>query len=52
MHYSQARELYSKGSYKAALSECDEALKLDPRHLRALGLKRKIQQVIKILEGR
>ncbi len=30
----------------------DEALKLDPRHLRALNLKRKIQRAVKILGGR
>lgn len=51
-HYRQAYDLYIKGNYKAALSECDEALKLDPRHLRALNLKRKIQRAVKILGGR
>jgi serine/threonine-protein kinase len=52
MHYKQAYDLYIKGNYKAALSECDEALKLEPRHLRALNLKRKIQRAVKILGGR
>lgn len=52
MHYRQAYDLYIKGNYKAALSECDEALRLDPRHLRALNLKRKVQRAVKILGER
>ncbi len=51
-HFSQARELYRKGEYKAALGECDEALKLDPQHRGALNLRQKIRKVIKILDER
>jgi serine/threonine protein kinase len=51
-HFSQARELYLKNDYRAALSKTNEALKLNPRHRGALALRRKIQETIKILEGR
>jgi serine/threonine-protein kinase len=51
-HFSQARELYLKNDYRAALSETNEALRLNPRHRGALALRRKIRETIRILEGR
>jgi serine/threonine-protein kinase len=51
-HFSQARELYLKNDYKAALSKTNEALKLDPRHRGALALRRKIRETIRILDAR
>jgi serine/threonine protein kinase len=51
-YFSQARELYLKNDYKAALSKTNEALKLNPRHRGALALRRKIRETIKILDAR
>jgi serine/threonine-protein kinase len=52
LHFSQARELYNQGDYKAALSKTNEALKLNPQHRGALALRRKIRETIKILGER
>jgi len=51
-HFSQARELYLKNDYKAALSKTNEALQLNPRHRGALALRRKIRETIRILDAR
>jgi tetratricopeptide (TPR) repeat protein len=51
-HFEQARALYLRGDYRAALRKCDETLKLDPRHGKALELKRKINDAIRILSPR
>jgi serine/threonine protein kinase len=51
-HYEQARALYLRGDYRAALRKCDETLKLDPRHVGALELKRRINDAIRILSPR
>jgi serine/threonine-protein kinase len=48
----RARALYKQGRYQAALSECNEALKLYPQHRNALELKREINDAIKILNPR
>ena len=52
LHFSQARELYRKGDYRAALSECNEALKLNPQHRDARALRRQVRNVIRILNDR
>ena len=51
-HFSQARELYLRNDYKAALNKTNEALKLNPRHRGALALRRKIRETIRILDAR
>jgi serine/threonine protein kinase len=51
-HFEQARALFLRGDYRAALRKCDEALRLDPRHKQAVELKRKINDAIRILSPR
>jgi Flp pilus assembly protein TadD len=51
-HFEKAQALYQQGQYKAALSELREAIKLNPRHGKALGLQREINKLIGILNSR
>lgn len=48
-HISRARSLYAGGQYQAALRECDNALRLDPKNREVLALKKRIQNTIDIL---
>ncbi len=50
--FEKARDLFRRGRYRAALRECDKALKLDPRHENARELKRQIEAMINILNSR
>jgi len=52
LHFSQARELYSKGDYRASLRQCNEAIRLNPEHSDARALRRQLRRVIKILNDR
>lgn len=51
-HLRRARELYNQSEYQPALRECNEALRLDPNQTEARELKRKIGNVIRILNNR
>jgi peroxiredoxin len=51
-HISRARALFEKTQYQAALKECNEALKIDPKNQEALKLKEKIKKTIDVLSGR
>src|SRR5262249_60658081 len=51
-HYEQARLLYHQRQFKAAIGECDEALRLNPRHGNARKLKGEINRLLKILNSR
>lgn len=51
-HLQRARELYNQSEYQRALRECNESLRLDPTRSEARELKRKISDVIRILNGR
>jgi hypothetical protein len=51
-HFEQARALYQGGQYSAAVDECDAALRLNPQHKGAKDLRRKVNKIIKILNGR
>jgi tetratricopeptide (TPR) repeat protein len=51
-HFAKAQALYQQRQYQAALSECREALKLNPRHGKALELRRKLNKLIGILNSR
>src|SRR5262245_37837170 len=48
-HFQRAQELYQQGQYQSALRECNESLKLNPRHVKARQFQRKINDIIKIL---
>jgi hypothetical protein len=52
LHFSQARDLYSKGDYRASLRQCNEAIRLNPEHSDARALRRQLRRVIKILNDR
>jgi serine/threonine protein kinase len=51
-HLRLARELYNRSEYHRALRECNESLRLNPRQSEARELKRKITDIIRILNGR
>jgi serine/threonine protein kinase len=51
-HLRRARELYNRSEYQRALRECNESLRLNPKQSEARELKRKITDVIRILNGR
>lgn len=51
-HFQRAQLLYQQGDYANALRECDESLQLDPQLLRARQLKRKINNIRRILQPR
>src|SRR5262245_32190929 len=50
--YEEAHLLYIQGKYQAAIGKCNEALKLNPRHGKALELRRKINKANNILNPR
>jgi len=50
--FERAQALYRQKKYRAALRECDEALKLNPRHGGARELKRQINELTRILNPR
>lgn len=51
-HLQRARELYNQSEYQRALRECNESLRLNPNQSGARELKRKINDIIRILNGR
>lgn len=51
-HLRRARELYNQSQYQRALRECNESLRLNPTQAEARELRRKISEVIRILNGR
>lgn len=51
-HLERARTLYQQGEYRDALRECNESLRLNPQQLEARRLKRKIGNVLRILNNR
>ena len=51
-HLRRARELYNQSQYQQALRECNESLRLNPNQAEARELRRKISEVIRILNGR
>ncbi|MGH9768543.1 MAG: serine/threonine protein kinase [Blastocatellia bacterium] len=51
-HYERARTLNQQRRYQDALGECNEALRLDPRHGKARELKRQINAMSRILKPR
>ncbi len=51
-HLQRARALYRQGEYQNALRECNESLRLNPQLVEARRLKRKISDVLRILNNR
>ncbi|MBK9707673.1 MAG: protein kinase [Acidobacteria bacterium] len=51
-HLTRARALYQQGQYQHALRECNESLRLNPNQSEARQLKRKISELIQILNSR
>ncbi|MBK7601388.1 MAG: tetratricopeptide repeat protein [Acidobacteria bacterium] len=51
-HLTRARTLYQQGQYQNALRECNESLRLNPNQSEARQLKRKISELIQILNSR
>jgi len=51
-HLQRARELYKRLEYQSALRECNESLKLNPQQPEARELRRKLNELIKILNSR
>ncbi len=48
-HLNKAEKLYRQRNYEQALSECNDALKLDHHNRRALSLRNSIQTTVRIL---
>ena len=48
-HIRRARSLYEQRNYQAAISECDEALRIDPKNNEATVLRSQIVNTVKIL---
>ena len=51
-HYEQAELLVNQRQYKAAIGECNEALRLNPQHSKARKLKDKLNRLLKILNSK
>lgn len=51
-HLELARTLYQQGEYRHALRACNESLRLNPQQFEARRLKRKISNVLRILNDR
>lgn len=51
-HLELARTLYQQGQYRNALRACNESLRLNPQQFEARRLKRKISNVLRILNDR
>jgi TonB family protein len=45
----RAQAFYQHGQYKAAIAECDGAIRLDPSNKRAVQLRTQIQQTMQVL---
>lgn len=50
-HYNQAVQLSRQGKRAEALRKADEALKLNPKHSEARALKRKLAEMLRILNN-